>query len=184
MNQGGGILTGPAIREAIELGDIEIDPFVPENVNPNSVDLRLGPALFVYKDTRVEPLDCKKQPDGAYFSIPDTGLILVPGILYLGHTMERVYSRKYVPVMDGKSSVGRLGIFTHVTAGYGDIGYNGQYTCEFVAVHPIKVYAGMKICQMRFHTACGEIEDYTKRGNYVGEAAMGPVPSRLYKQFK
>lgn len=182
--QQGGILTGPAIREAIALGDIEIAPFVPENVNPNSVDLRLGPDVFVHRDTRVEPLDCKALPDGAFFSIPDTGLILVPGMLYLMHTLERVCSKKYVPVMDGKSSVGRLGIFTHVTAGYGDIGFDGQYTLEVVVVHPIRVYEGMRIAQMRFHTACGEIEDYTKRGNYVGSMATGPVPSQLYRQFK
>jgi dCTP deaminase len=199
----GGILTGPAIRRALELGDIEIDPYNPNHVNSNSVDLTLGTDIFIYNshpevlDFREQPdggydeaiygaspqLDFKKRPGGTYFRMRPDGALLIPGVLYLGHTAERVCTTKYVPILDGKSSVGRLGVFVHVTAGYGDTFFNGQWTFEFVVIHPIKIYPGVRIGQMRFHAACGEIEDYTKKGNYVGKMAQGPVPSMFYKQF-
>jgi dCTP deaminase len=194
----GGILSGPAIRQAIERGEIEIDPFVPEHVNPVSVDLTLGDEVLVYqrwveRGTLDDPilgisdipgphyLDVREKPGTITFALDKRGIILRPGIGYLMHTRERVHTRKYVPVLDGKSSIGRLFMVVHVTAGFGDPGFNGQYTLEVTVTHPLRVYAGMRVAQMRFHTIVGEPELY--QGNYTGDGARGPVASRAYRQF-
>lgn len=115
---------------------------------------------------------------------PELGWILWPGIGYLMHTVERVTTNKYIPVLDGKSSIGRLFVTAHVTAGYGDPGFDGQYTLEVVATHPVIVYPGMRFCQMRFHTTVGEVLSYGHSGHYTGQASMGPVPSMTWKQFQ
>jgi dCTP deaminase len=108
---------------------------------------------------------------------------LEPNVGYLMHTIERVHTKKYVPVLDGKSSIGRLFMKVHETAGYGDAGFDGQYTLEVTVVHPLRVYPGMRIAQMRFHTILGEVQKLYA-GNYTGEAAKGPVPSRAWRQFR
>ena len=110
------------------------------------------------------------------------GVVLRPGNGYLLHTHERVHTNKYVPVLDGKSSVARLFVGIHVTAGFGDPGYNGQWTLEVTTVYPVRLYAGMRIAQMRFHTIVGETKLY--QGNYCGEASTGAVPSRAWKMFQ
>jgi len=200
MNSGG-ILSDSAIRHAVECGDIEIDPFDPARLNPCSYDLTLGDEVAVYNEwTKVDvsslvparswdsvsprdiEIDIKKKPKAVHFQIPKDGLRLNPGVGYLMHTVERIHTKKYVPVIDGKSSLGRLFMFCHVTAGFGDAGFDGNYTLEVVVVHPLRVYAGMRIAQMRFHTIVGEVEK-PYAGNYTGEAATGPVASRAYKQF-
>ena len=180
------ILTGPEIRAQIELGNIEIDPYVPEHVNPNSVDLTLGDAVGEYHahfpDRKFLPiLDSKLEYKLVLERIPGEGVVLHPNRLYLMHTVERVCSKRFVPILDGKSSLGRLGVSVHQTAGYGDVNFNGQYTMEVTCVLPVRLYAGMRVAQMRFHAVQGEVESY--RGNYVGEDARGPVPSKSWKQF-
>ncbi len=132
-------------------------------------------------------LDSREEPNTAKFKIhPEAGWILKPGIGYLMHTAERVHTKRYVPVLDGKSSIGRLFIVVHVTAGYGDPGFNGQYTLEVTVTHPVKVYPGMKIAQMRFHTIAGPDAplDRIYDGNYTGTDARGPVASKAFRQFK
>lgn len=188
----GGILADSEIHAAIACGDIEIDPFVPAHVNPVSVDLTLGDKVLVHEPYEpYEPwvsrggnvIDVRDEPNMLKFKISDAGLILYPGIGYLMHTHERIFTRKYVPVLDGKSSLGRLFLSVHQTAGFGDPGFNGQYTLEVMVTHPLCIYAGMRIAQMRFHTICGQVEK-PYAGNYVGEDARGPVASKAYKQFK
>jgi len=200
------ILTGPEVISAIHRQEIEIAPFEPGNVNAASIDLRLGSKIAVYKRWVYLPqgskaaiaggqiyshndrfIDCKNADDFEvhFLDIPDEGIILRPGILYLMHTVEEVYTRKFVPVLDGKSSLGRLGVLVHLTAGYGDPGFSGQYTLEVSVMHPVKVYAGMRFCQMRFHTTVGSSMSYQQaRGNYTGEDALGPVASKVYTQFQ
>jgi len=190
------ILTGPEIKEQINLGNIEIDPYVPEHVNPASIDLTLGEEVLQYIVRGVvrcfgehkvyDPgsyLDSKIENDYARTFLSD-GLILEPGNLYLMHTVERVRATRFVPIIDGKSSLGRLGVSIHQTAGYGDPGFDGQYTMEVTCVLPVRLYAGMRIAQIRFHAVQGVVEDYKRRGNYVGERATGPVPSQSWRQFK
>lgn len=205
----GGILSDSAIRKAVESGDIEINPFDPARLNPCSYDLTLGDEFAVYGDwvqsdgyidnlrsresypldpDRAPPggfeIDIKKKPRVTRFQIdPKEGLRLNPGVGYLMHTVERILTKKHVPILDGKSSVGRLFMKVHETAGYGDVAFDGQYTLEVTVQHPLRIYSGMRIAQMRFHTIVGEVEK-PYAGNYTGEAATGPVASKAYRQFR
>lgn len=115
---------------------------------------------------------------------PTHGWLLKPGIGYLMHTAERICTHEYVPVLDGKSSLGRLFMTVHVTAGYGDPGFDGQYTLEVVVTQPVIVYPGMRFCQIRFHTLVGRRLSYAAEGHYTGALAEGPVPSMSWKQFE
>jgi len=136
-------------------------------------------------------LDAKEIPSTIDYEInPDKGWLLKPGIGYLMHTKERVRTMKYNPILDGKSSIGRLFIQVHATAGYGDPGFDGQYTLEVIVQHPVRVYPGMRICQIRFQTLFtdgpeeGPMRTYDAIGNYTAEKARGPVASQAYKQFR
>lgn len=137
-----------------------------------------------YGDSR-HYLDVRDEPETVKFKIdPACGWILKPGIGYLMHTHERVCTKKYVPVLDGKSSIGRLFMVVHVSAGFGDPGFNGQYTLEVQVMHALRVYPGMRIAQMRFHTIADGGCENPYDGNYTGLNAMGPIASRAYRQFK
>jgi dCTP deaminase len=197
----GGILSDCEIRKAVERGDIEIDPFDPNQLNPCSYDLRLGDSVAIYEEwahrrcyqgeptwDRLWPvdieLDIKTKPKAILFPIDlERGLRLNPGVGYLMHTVERVQTKRYVPVLDGKSSTGRLFMKVHETAGYGDVGFDGEYTLEVTVQHPLRIYPGMRIAQMRFHTIVGEVEK-PYAGNYTGDSAKGPVASKAWKQFQ
>jgi dCTP deaminase len=137
----GGILSDSAIRKAVEYGDIEIDPFDPERLNPCSYDLALGNEIVSYQSGAGAPvpyLDARVRP-GTYSFKFDDGMVLHPNVGYLMHTVERVATKKYVPVLDGKSSLGRLFMKIHETAGYGDPGFDGQYTLEVTVMYPFLV---------------------------------------------
>lgn len=200
-----GILSDLSLRKSIENGDIEIDPFDPAQLNVTSYDLTLGDEVRVYRrwvwgatdglysnpdqgiHARQEGvLDSKEEPETISWKFDDKeGIVLRPGIGYLMHTRERVRTRIYNPVLDGKSSIGRLFVQVHATAGYGDPNFNGQYTLEVIAQHPIRLYAGMRICQIRFHTISGELgKTYDQVGHYVGESAKGAVASQAWRQFQ
>lgn len=191
------ILTGPEIEKQVQADRIKITPFDEGRINPASYDLSLGAQVAVYANSvhcagrgeGVEDgrwfvaggsLDSKLEAQVQTFQMDSReGWLLKPGILYLMHTAEVISTDHYVPILDGKSSIGRLGIVIHLTAGFGDAGFNGQYTLEVTAVHPVRVYPGMRFCQIRFHRMEGETKLY--EGNYTGEAAMGPVPSRAFR---
>jgi dCTP deaminase len=173
-----GILSGNAILEAVKAGRIRIDPFDPKQLNPVSIDLTLGSEVRVYQEA---VLDSRQKNPTKSFTIGPDGLVIYPGTGYLMHTIERVWTDSYVPIIDGKSSLGRLFVKVHETAGYGDPHFNGQYTLEVTCVHPIRLYAGMRVCQVRFNTIVGEVTPYD--GHYKGETAMGAVASRSWEQF-
>lgn len=137
-----------------------------------------APALH---DTQV-PLDARSENPTTKHQIPIWGFVLQPGILYLMHTAERIHTLKYACDVSGKSSIGRLSILVHHTAGYIDPGFDGQVTLEVAVVHPVTVYAGMEFCQARFFTLEGEVEDYRLKGHYKGESAKGPQGSRSWQQ--
>lgn len=198
-----GILTDTMIAQGVEDGVIRIDPYEKKHLNPASYDLTLGDQVKVYKKwvetyrnepqprtqdgSRFHPLegvlDIKEEPEVESFKIDSkSGWVLKPGIGYLMHTRERIWTKKYVPIVDGKSSIGRLFILIHATAGFGDPGFDGQYTLEVLVQHPVRVYPGMRIGQIRFHTMHGDLTN-PYAGNYVKETAMGPVASRAWKQF-
>jgi dCTP deaminase len=192
------ILTKQGILNAMSVGVIEIDPFDPEHLNPASYDLRLGGKVLQYVIHNETPeeslerhnlglgktpfLDAKLEPEVRSSFIDRKGILLKPGEGYLMHTVERVKTQAFVPVLDGKSSIGRLFVSVHQTAGYGDPGFDGQYTLEVTTLYPVRLYAGMRIAQMRFHAVSGEVTQYA--GNYTGEAARGPVASRAWKQWQ
>jgi dCTP deaminase len=167
------ILTGPEIADSVADGRVRIDPFDPGLVNPNSYNVRLGGTLLVY----TEPvIDAHGENPTRRIRVPDGGFVLQPDELYLGHTMERVGSDQYVPLLFGRSSVGRLGLFVEITAPIGDIGFHGQWTLMLSAVRPLRVYPGMRIGQIMFFVSLGEVDLY--RGKY--QASQGPQASRYW----
>lgn len=168
----GGIVTGPMIRAHLAAGMIVIDP-APQHIGPNSVDLTLAPELLTY----TTPLDMHRPSETESIVIPDEGFILCPGVIYLGRTVERTYTPFHVPYIGGRSSVGRLGIQVHSTAGFGDIGFNGQWVLELSVVHHVRVYAGVRFCQIWFFEPSGELEQY--EGRYQDQD--GVTPSRMHE---
>lgn len=164
------ILTGNQIHQEIITGTIVIDPFDATLLNPNSYNFKLGKNLAVYNNNDV--IDTRYKTPTIEYAIPDNGFVLEPGKLYLGHTLERMGSSIFVPILGGRSSTGRLGLFVHITAPLGDIGYFGQWTLQFRATIPVKVYCGQKIGQMIFVQSYGKVSSYT--GKYQG--GLGPQP--------
>ena len=150
------ILSGDEIKK--HLGkDIVIEPFNERYVNPNSVNLTLHHELMVYEEV---VLDMARSNRVRRMTIPEDGLVLSPNQLYLGRTQERTETHNLVPMIEGRSSVGRLGLFVHVTAGFGDVGFCGYWTLEMFAVQPIRIYPGVPICQIFYHEISGKITEY------------------------
>jgi dCTP deaminase len=158
--------------------EIIIDPFDERRVNPNSYNLRLHNEMLVYEETC---LDMKKPNKTKNVIIPEDGLVLSPGKLYLGRTFEYTETKNYVPMLEGRSSVGRLGLFIHVTAGFGDVGFKGYWTLEIHCIEPIRVYPMVEICQIYYHSIEGAYTEY-ETGKYQNNT--GIQPSFLYKDFK
>ena len=120
------ILSGKEIEK--HLGkEIVIEPYDPSRLNPNSYNLSLANELLVYEN---ELLDMKTPNPTRHLTIPEEGLVLEPGKLYLGRTNEFTRTDGFVPMLEGRSSTGRLGLFIHVTAGFGDVGFAGYWTLE------------------------------------------------------
>ena len=172
----GAMLTGKEIEKQIKKGNIIISPYDPKCLNPNSINLKLHPDLKIYCLEDDEPLDMYKRNDFEKLEIPDEGLVLQPGVLYIGRTVERTSTDKFIPMINGRSSVGRLGISVHVTAGFGDIGFDGTWTLEITVVHPVRVYKHCQIAQLCYFTPNGKITQY--EGRYNGQ--MDPTISRMY----
>jgi len=171
------ILSGKQIYKRLGK-QITIEPFVAQQLNPNSYNLRLHDELMVYEDS---VLDMKKKLSTRTVKIPSRGLVLEPGRLYLGRTLEYTETEGCVPMLEGRSSIGRLGLFIHITAGFGDVGFKGYWTLEISCVHPIRIYPGVEICQIFYHTIEG---DYTGYASNKYQANSGIQPSMLYKDFK
>jgi len=174
------ILTDVQILDAIEKGDIVIDPFKRGDLGTNSYDVHLGKHLAVYTE---EILDAREHNPIREIVIPDDGIVLQPGTLYLGVTEEYTETHNTVPFLEGKSSVGRLGIDIHATAGKGDVGFCNTWTLEISCVHPVRVYAGMPIGQLIYFRVDGDIENYyNKKPNakYINRTDK-PVESMMWK---
>ena len=170
------ILSGNEIRQ--QLGsNILIDPFDEARLNPNSYNLSLHDELLVYEEV---VLDMRKSNRVERISIPEDGLVLTPNQLYLGRTVERTEPHNLVPRSVGRSSIGRLGLFVHVTAGFGDVGFCGYWTLEMFAVQPVKIYAGVPICQIFFHQIHGDITEYSSEKYQHNHDIQ---PSLLYREL-
>ena len=172
------MLTGNEIKIQVELGNIVIEPFDERNLGPNSYDVRLGDQLLVYREAI---LDTRRPNRVDVFDIPEDGYILKPGVLYLGKTVEFNQNPAYIPGYEGRSSLGRLGVSSHITAGFGDIGFEGNWTLEITAVQPVRIYPGMRIGQLYWHKPVGEITQ-KYRGKYQGQEDI--QPSKLHEDWE
>ena len=150
------ILSGHEIENRLGR-DILIEPFREERLNSNSYNLTLHDEIMTYEEV---VLDMKKANRVRRLTIPPEGMVLNPNQLYLGRTVERTETRNLVPMIEGRSSVGRLGLFVNLTAGFGDAGFCGFWTLEMFAVQPVRVYAGVSICQIYYHEIVGEVTEY------------------------
>jgi dCTP deaminase len=174
------ILTDLEIKKAIHEGNIVIDPYDPSCLGTNSYDVHLSKYLAVYVD---EVLDAKKHNQIRHFEIPEEGFILQPGTLYLGSTAEYTETHHTVPFLEGKSSVGRLGIDIHATAGKGDVGFCNYWTLEISCSQRVRVYADMPIGQLIYFTVDGDIENYynKKQNAKYNERTPRPVESMMWR---
>ncbi|MGD9721124.1 MAG: dCTP deaminase [Pirellulales bacterium] len=170
------ILSGHQIRQHLG-SNIIIDPFDDDRLNPNSYNLTLHDEVMVYEEV---VLDMAKANRVRRITIPPEGLILGPNQLYLGRTVERTETHNFVPMIEGRSSVGRLGLFVHVTAGFGDVGFCGYWTLEMFAVQPVRIYAGVPICQIFYHEIAGPITEYSSEKYQHNRDIQ---PSLLFKEL-
>ena len=160
------------------MGDgIVIDPFDESRLGANSYDLTLHDELVVYEEI---VLDMRKSNRTRRIRMDAEGLVLEPNRLYLGRTVERTETRGFVPMIEGRSSIGRLGLFVHVTAGFGDIGFNGYWTLEMFAVQAIRIYPGVGICQIFYHEIRGPYSAYSSN-KYQNNTDI--QPSLLFKEL-
>ena len=177
------ILSDEKILTEIKKGSIVIEPFDPRFLGSNSYDVHLGKWLSLYKH---EVLDCKNHNPVEYLEIAEEGYILLPHKLYLGVTMEYTETHKHVPFLEGKSSIGRLGIDIHATAGKGDIGFCNHWTLEISVKQPVKVYPGMPIGQLIYFELSGKIgTTYAKKSTAkYTERSEKPQESKMWKNFE
>lgn len=169
------ILSGNEILNRIG-GDIEIDPFEPSRVNPNSYNLTLHNELMVYEEV---VLDMAKANRVRRLQIPEEGIVLSPNQLYLARTVERTVTHNLVPQIEGRSSIGRLGLFVHVTAGFGDVGFAGYWTLEMFAVQPVRIYPHTEICQIFYHELTGRVDEYSSKYQHNSDIQ----PSLLFEEL-
>jgi dCTP deaminase len=188
-------LTAKAISEAVKKGEIVIEPFNPAQLNPNSYNVRLSDELGVYvlpgalqvvadcfrQEVRppVTQLNCYADNPICYVKLPTEGALLHPGKLYLGSTVEFTDTPYHIPLLEGRSSLARLGIKAHITGGFGDIGFRGHWTLEIEVTEPVRIYPYMEFAQIHFHTPVGAIE---QRYNGKYRDQVRPTPSRLFKE--
>lgn len=169
------VLSGQEIKRRLGAG-IVIEPFDEANLNPNSYNLSLHEELMVYEEV---VLDMRKANRVRRTVIPPEGLVLQPRQLYLGRTVERTETHHLVPMIESRSSVGRLGLFVHLNAGFGHVGFCGYWTLELVAVQPIRVYPGIPICQIFYHDIRGSFCEYTSKYQHN----HGIQPSLMFKEL-
>ena len=168
------------ILAAMDRGEIVIRPFDRSNLGTNSYDVHLGRHLARYKD---HILDARKHNEIEEMEIGPKGFVLHPNTLYLGVTQEYTETHSSVPFLEGKSSVGRLGIDIHATAGKGDVGFCNHWTLEISCTHPVRVYEGMPIGQLIYFAVEGDIENYyNKKPNAkYNRVSDRPMESMMWK---
>lgn len=170
------ILTGSEIKKQVDIGDIVIDPFVSENVNPNSYNFRLNNELLVYDQEIIDPAE---KALTRVINIPPEGLILEPQRLYLASTIEKMGSDHFVPTYAARSSLARLGMFINLSAPLGDIGFIGRWTIQLYCLHRLRVFPGMCVGQIMFWHVRGEVSLYD--GKY--QNADKVLASMIFKDF-
>ncbi|MDQ8180421.1 dCTP deaminase [Pelagicoccus sp. SDUM812005] len=167
------ILSDKAILAGMEKGEIVVEPFDRAALGTNSYDVHLSKHLATYT---AEVLDAREHNKIAHFEIPEEGYVLKPGTVYLGSTFEYTETHAHVPFLEGKSSVGRLGIDIHATAGKGDVGFCNHWTLEISVAQPVRVYAGMPIGQLIYFYVEGDIENYYNKKASAKYNHRSPLP--------
>lgn len=169
------MLTGNEIKLQVAAGRIVIQPFDEKNIGPNSYDVHLADELAYYTEAILDP-----RQDNRYwtFKIPPDGFVLFPGRVYLGRTLEYTESPYHIPMYEGRSSLGRLGVFSHVSAGFGDVGFKGTWTLELVVAQPVRIYPGLRVGQLYWHNPDGEVL-WRYNGKYQNQT--NATPSRLFQ---
>lgn len=182
----GGILSDISIQQQVDIGALVVDPFEPEHVESSSLDVRLGSTFRVFDTRSVAAVDVRDDNSGLTrtVSIQDgEAFVLHPHEFALGHTLEIIgLSDNIAARLEGKSSLGRLGLLIHSTAGYIDPGFQGDLTLELSNVLgiPIKLYPGMLIGQISFHWMDQPVQTQYA-GKYQGQ--RGPKASRFHESF-
>lgn len=177
------MLTGTEIMNMIYAGKISIDPN-PTVVGPNSVDCTLHDVIVEYAPAAMREdgqyLDMKIDNPVVESIIPTQGMIFYPGRVYIASTRERISTNYFVPCVEGRSSVARLGISIHSTAGICDIGFDGRITLEITVAQAVKIYSGCRIAQLLFFAPVGS-RDIRYKGKY--QYQKSPTPSRMWKDW-
>jgi dCTP deaminase len=186
------ILSDRTIREEVAAGRIVIDPFDEGCVQPSSVDLHVDAVFRVFHNARYPYIDVRQPMEDLTEEVKvpgDEPFILHPGEFVLGATLERIaLPDDLVARLEGKSSLGRLGLLIHSTAGYVDPGWDGYLTLELsnVANLPITIYPGMKIGQISFFrlTTAAESPYGSREAGSKYQGQRGPTPSRFFEEFR
>lgn len=199
------VLVDSEILREVERGAIIIDPFDRKRLGTNSYDVRLSDTLRTYKvefdkverphnddyyggrtlmQSAPAPLDARKARKTIDHKIGPEGFVLLPGELYLASTIEYTESHAHVPILNGKSSIGRLGLSIHVTAGTGDVGFRGHWTMELFVIKPLRVYAEMAIGQLLWFTVNEQPEvpyDLKQSAKYNNHDPL-PMASKMHQE--
>lgn len=180
----GGFLTGAAIDKGVKNGLIKIEPYTSDQLNPNSYNVTIGNEILICQGNDKNQdgiiIDIKRPINYEKSIIPDEGMLLQPNNLYLISTREVIGSDYYIPMLTGRSSMGRAGISVHQEAGFGDIGYYGKWTLQVTVTYPTIIYPNMTIAQMYMVVPSGDIGKLYN-GKYQGsDTARG---SESYKDF-
>ncbi len=186
------MLSDTDIKSSIKNRDIEISPLIEEYIQPSSVDLRVGSDFRVFENHKYSHIDPKAHQDDLTTLITasiEEPFVLHPGEFVLGTTFEKIsLSNKVVARLEGKSSLGRIGLLIHSTAGFVDPGFSGYLTLELsnVANLPIKIYPEMKIGQISFYylNSPSESEYGTETYGSKYQGQEGPTPSKIHTDFK
>jgi dCTP deaminase len=165
------ILSHDEIITERENGNIIIEPFTLDQVGANSYDVNLSSVIKRVYYNSFFGIDYKKPQKTKCFTIPEKGKWIFPWQLWLGSTIEKAGSDKYVPMYEGRSTLGRMGLFSHISAGFGDIGFKRTWTLEFSCVLPFKLYPRMKIGQVYFVQASSNnwLYDRDHKGHYADQ---------------
>ena len=171
------ILTAQEIHHQHTCGHVRIDPFCPKNLNPNSYNYHLSPEIL---EVTPSLLDSRKKAPHGKIHLPKTGYTLLPGRLYLGSTLEKIGSRDFVITLQGRSSMGRLGLFLQITADLSQLGACHPWTLEMTVVHPLTIYPHMPIGQVSFWKPSGS-KAHFYQGKYTHQ--HGPHHSALFQEM-
>jgi len=184
------ILSDRDILAKIKQGEIKISPFEPKNVQPSTIDLRLSNQVRVFDNWRLGIIDVREKTDlSKVVKIGVKGFIVHPDEFILGSTVEKIKLPDDIAAkLEGRSSLGRLGLIVHATAGYVDPGFSGWLTFEISNISrlPIKLYAGMKVAQICFFQMTSPaINPYgSKKLNSKYQGQKGPTASKYWRDFK